>query len=106
MTFRIGNTALVGEQRRELARSVKDIRQLLNNPPGICTAGSVVMVAATDPVHVDGIQHIAPLIEQCAVSAAIHGYLAVAMEFAADDVVCDVGSCLLLAARFCPTDLY
>ena len=97
MPFRIGDAAFVGEEWCELTRGVKNVGQLLNNPPGVFTAGSIVMVAAADPVHVHGIQHIAPLVEQCAVSAAIHGYLAVTMEFATHDVIRAVRARLIFA---------
>jgi hypothetical protein len=64
------------------------------------------MIAATDPVHVCGIQYIAPLVKQCAVSPAIHGYLAVAMEFAACDAIGAIGARLIFANGLCPIYLH
>ena len=100
--FRVRNATFVGEQWCELTRCVKNVGQLLNNPPRVFAAGSIVMVAAADPIHVRGIQCIAPLVKQCAVSAAIHGNLAVAMEFAANDVVGTVGPALYSRMAFAP----
>ena len=106
VAIRITHAAFVGEHGSEFAGRIENIRKLLRDPPGVFAPAAIIVVAAAHPVQSRGVQDVAPLIEERAVSTAVHGDFAVAMEFAPHDVVRAVGSCLIFANRFCPIDFH
>src|SRR5262249_54822166 len=69
------------------ARKQEHLGQLLDRPPGILAAETVVVVAAADPIQFCGIQRVPPRIPQRTVAAAIHRDLCVSMEFSAQEAI-------------------
>src|SRR4030081_566236 len=98
MPFRILHAALIHEHRGELTLLVENIRQLLRDPPGVLAAAAtlhhraVIVIAAADPIHPGRIDHVAILIEDCAIAATIRRYLAMAVKFSPDDMQRTLGA--------------
>src|SRR5437762_13532560 len=81
MPFRIHDAPLVAEHRDEGAWRIKNVGQLLLEPPGVLPAAPIVVIAAAYPSESAGVEDVAPLVEDRAILPAIHRDLAVAMEF-------------------------
>src|SRR5262249_55631724 len=86
MAVRIGDGALVGEHGRERLCLI-GVGELLRKPPGIFTAGAIVVVAIADPIHLGGVDGVAEHVLERAVGRAIPGDFGVAMVLAAQVLI-------------------
>src|SRR5262245_16565333 len=82
MAFRINDAPFIGEHRDEFTRRMEYICNFLRDPPSVFAPAAVIVIAAADPVHIAGIEDVAPLIEQSPVVPTIHRDLAMPMELA------------------------
>src|ERR1700733_12751643 len=71
MSLGIQNAALVRKEWNELSGRVENIGEFLGDPPRVLTKVPIVMVATANPVHIAGIERVAPLIEQCAIASTV-----------------------------------
>src|SRR5262249_50610389 len=99
MTLRILNAALIGEHRNELVPELVGVGELLLDPPGILATRPVVVIAASHPVHVSRVDHVAISVNQRAVPAAVAGNFGMAVKLAAHDLQDFAAGCYAIAAH-------
>src|ERR1700691_404091 len=84
--FRILNAALVGEHGTKLAGRREDVRLLLDEPPEVLAAAAIIVIAATYPVQIAGVEYVPPLVENRAIVASVARYLTMPVKLAANDM--------------------
>src|SRR5205823_5563124 len=80
------HAALIAEHRDEPVSQLIGVGHLLNDPPRIFAAGPIVVIAASDPIHISGVYHVAIGVDQGTVAAAVAGDFGMAVKFAAHDL--------------------
>ena len=83
MALRIAHAAFVAEHRSELAGDQERVGHLLREPPGVLAEPAVVVVATAGPVHVGGVDEVAPGVDDVAVIAAVAADRGVPVELPA-----------------------